>query len=84
VAAVKLTDLDRAHAAAAELAAAERLAGRLEAGEAMRLLVGAGGNESEIVLAAGFAADLRAQLAKGLRQKAGQARERLAAMGVEP
>lgn len=81
---MRAADLAKAQAALAELEAAEMLAMRLGAGDPLRLTVGTAGNESGIVLSAGFEAELRGQLARGLQAKADAQRASLAAMGVEP
>jgi transposase len=59
---MKRGDLDRAVALVAERNADQRLVARLRAGERLRLTIGEDGKETEIVLAAGFAKALRADL----------------------
>ena len=81
---MKAADLARATALIAEMQAARKLADRLGAGEPLRLIVGTGGEEAEIVLSAGFTAELRDQLFDALEEKALAARDGAIALGVEP
>ncbi|WP_315920406.1 hypothetical protein [Mesorhizobium sp. SP-1A] len=57
---------------------------RLAAREPLRLLVGQGGGQSEIVLSAAYLADLRAGLVYSLNRRIAGNDAALARMGVEP
>lgn len=81
---MKAAHLTRATALIAEMQAARKLADRLGAGEPLRLIVGIGGEEAEIVLSASFTAELRGQLFDALEEKALAARRGAIALGVEP
>lgn len=81
---MKAADLDRARDLIAQRAATERLLGKLEAAEPLRLTVGTGGEAAEIVLARSFLDTLRADLVHGLRQRSEDLAASLVRLGVEP
>lgn len=80
---MKAADLPRATALAAELDGLAMVAGRLAAGEPLRITVGAVGSESEIVVSAGWLADLRATLLDSLETRQERARAALRGLGVD-
>lgn len=75
-------------AAAASLVATRKqnvaLRQRLAAGEPLRLLVGTGNTDSEIVLSDGYAAEIRSDLLKAFDARIAEDDAALAKMGVEP
>lgn len=81
---MKAADLEKAQSHIAEMARARKLADRLGKGEPLKLIVGAGGDEAEIVLSAAFSTELRGQLFDALEEKALVARRAAIALGVEP
>lgn len=78
---MKAADLDRARDLIAQRAKTQDTLRKLEGGEPLRLMLGAG---DEIVLSASFLADLRADLARGLSRRVDDLDVLLRGMGVEP
>jgi hypothetical protein len=80
---MKAADIEKARELLAEMKLVDRLAKKLEAGDGLRLMVGQGSSESEIVLSEAFADEVRTRILNGLIQRRGMARTALAGMGVE-
>lgn len=80
---MKAADLERARELLAEIYLATRIGVKLTKGERLRLTVGRGGDEAEIVLSEAFADELRTRFLNELAQRRGRARTALADIGVE-
>ncbi len=80
---MRAADLDRARQKRDDLAAARRLAERVNGGEALRLLVG-DANPQEVVLSAGYVERLRADLSAGFARREAELADELREIGVEP
>jgi hypothetical protein len=81
---MKREDLRRAVALAAEQDTDTALLARLSAGEQLRLTIGRDGAESEIVLAAGFARQLRSDLEAAFSARIAERAEAMTQLGLEP
>lgn len=80
---MKATDIERARDLLAEIDIATRLGVKLTKGERLRLTVGKGGDEAEVVLSTGFSDELRQRLIDALRAKVNVARDEAGRLGVE-
>ena len=81
---IQASDLGRAQALADQIACRRRLAARLDAGEEVRLMLGAVSQTSEIVLSQAYADQIRDDVRRSLSNKIGELEAELRALGVEP
>lgn len=80
---MKAADLDRARELLDQIEADTKVGKKLRDGAPLRLTIGSGGDEQEIILSAGFRDELRQRLADALAARVNVARTDAAALGVE-
>jgi hypothetical protein len=81
---MKTSDLTRAQKLLDDRSKDQSIMDRMAAGERMRLTIGTGVDESEIVLTPAYLAQIKSDIASALNQRITATGEALQSLGVEP